>query len=120
MRLRLLFLAGSLLACDADDAPAGPDGVYTTRGRVEGVGRTALAIRHEAIPTFRDREGQVSGMGSMAMRFFYPEGLDLEGIEEGDPVELTFEVHWSVEHTLLITAIDELPAETELELAADH
>ena len=46
MRLRLLFLAGSLLACDADDAPAGPDGVYTTRGRVEGVGFVSIFLRY--------------------------------------------------------------------------
>ena len=110
-----------LLACGGEEeAPTEPDGTYTVRGEISEMGERNLAIHHEAIPDFTNREGEVSGMDSMTMMFHRPESVSLDGIAVGDPVELTFDVRWSGDHTLTITALDELPEGTELELSADH
>ncbi|MBO6936745.1 MAG: copper-binding protein [Deltaproteobacteria bacterium] len=120
--MRAIALAALLLsACGAEEAPpTEPDGTYTVRGQIMEMGEHNLAIHHESIPDFTNREGEVSGMDSMTMMFWRPESVAVEGIEVGDPVELTFDVRWSGDHTLTISAIDELPAGTELELTADH
>ena len=120
LRPEFTFLALTLTLCALGcDRPQPPDGTYTTRGRLEGIGRSAVIVRHEAIADFRDREGEASPMDSMAMRFFRPAELRVDGLAEGDPVELTFEVRWRGEHTLTLTGLRELPANTELVLATD-
>lgn len=115
----LLF---ALVACDSDEPAEStpPDGTYTVRGEVRDVGPTSIAIHHEAIPEFVNREGEPSGMASMSMMFHRPESLAIDGIETGDPVELTFDVRWNGDHTLTLTAIEELPADTVLEISDPH
>lgn len=103
---------------------------YTVRGQVVTIPSDArpldeLQIRHEAIPNYADREGNVyvnsqgqKGMGAMTMGFPLAEGVSLEGIEPGDPVEFTFVVTWGESYPLYeVTEIRELPADTVLDFS---
>ncbi len=103
---------------------------YTVRGQVAAVPSPdrpvdQLRIRHEAIPNFADRSGQVMvnskgqrGMQAMTMAFPAAEGVSLEGIEPGDIVEFTLEVMWGEDYpTYQVTAIRELPADTVLDFS---
>lgn len=125
-----LALAAAFAAGCGPDEPGGgaraepatpPDGIYTVRAEVVALPdpkRTddrQLRVRHEAVPDFVGFEGEVVGMASMAMPFPLAEGLELEGIEAGDPVEMTFEVRWEGAAPLRIVALRELPAGTELD-----
>ncbi|HLE84119.1 MAG TPA: copper-binding protein [Thermoanaerobaculia bacterium] len=128
--LAVLALAAALTAgCGADEPGGGaraepatpPDGTYTVRAEVVALPdpkRTddrQLRVRHEAVPDFVGFEGEVVGMASMAMPFPLAEGVELEGIEAGDPVEMTFEVRWEGAAPLRIVGLRELPAGTELD-----
>ena len=116
--LMLGLSIGSLLACFAgchDERPAA-DATYTVRGQVVAITATEVRVHHEAIPGFVGRNGAVVGMDSMTMPFHLAEGVDTHGIEDGDPVDLTFEVRWDADEALTATAIHELPAGTPLTL----
>ena len=84
-----------------------------------------LQIRHEAIPNYADRKGDVvvnskgeRGMRSMTMGFPVAEGVSLAEIAPGDPVEFTFVVTWGENYpTFELTHIRELPAETPLDFS---
>jgi Cu/Ag efflux protein CusF len=102
--------AGLLLALAAAPACKGGSGGgeaassaprrYTVRGEVvtlpaAGAGARQIALRHEAIPDFADRDGKVVGMGSMIMPFDLDAGVSVEGLREGDPVEVVLAVDWA-------------------------
>ena len=100
---------------------------YTVRGQVVMVPSADrpfddLQIRHEAIPDYKKRDGEVyvnskgvRGMVTMTMPFPVAEGVSLEGIEPGDKVEFVFVTTWGDEYPEYeITEILELPADTEL------
>ncbi|MFO7652748.1 MAG: copper-binding protein [Candidatus Krumholzibacteriia bacterium] len=91
--------------------------VYTVRGIVERLpeegGDRSVYIRHQAIPEYRDDTGEVVGMDSMTMPFPVADSVSLDGLEPGDPVEFTFEVSYQPSR-YEITAIEELPAGTEV------
>lgn len=60
-----------------------------------------LEIRHEQIPEFKNKDGEISvnskgvaGMASMTMPFPLDEGVSIEGFEIGDKVEFDFLVNW--------------------------
>ena len=97
---------------------------YTVRGKVvelpaEGDARGSFRVHHEAIDDFRNPQGEVVGMSSMAMPFPPAEGLDLGGLKVGDKVELDFTVDWSpARRGWFATAVRVLPSETELEFEA--
>lgn len=74
-----------------------------------------LRVRHEAIPDFVGFEGEVVGMASMSMPFPLAADVDLEGVEPGDPVEMTFEVRWEGTPPIRIVELEELPPGTELD-----
>jgi Cu/Ag efflux protein CusF len=102
---------------------APPDQVYEVRGVVYEVipgdgRRSRVVIRHQAIPDFVGRDGELVGMESMSMPFDVDAGVSLAGIEEGDAVEIRFEVRWEGEPTLLITSLEELPAGTTIDFGA--
>jgi len=108
---------------------ANPDR-YTVRGAIAQLptdGPVAeLQIHHEPIPDFRDRNGVVrefedgsTGMREMVMPFPVAEGVSLEGFDNGDKVEFDFEVTWGAT-PYQVTAIRELPADTELNLGASE
>jgi Cu/Ag efflux protein CusF len=110
--LRILSLLGLLAAaCGADAAPPGPaDQTLTASGTVEtlpheGSDRREIAIAHDAIPDFRDREGAVVGMDAMTMQFELADGISLAGVSPGDRVRFTFEVRWDARPMLYVTAL---------------
>jgi len=126
----ILLLAAALAGgCGGDDPgrassvePATPpDGTYTVRAEVvaeldpERPEDRQLRIRHEAVPEFVGFEGEVVGMASMTMPFPVAPGVDLDGVEAGDPVEVTFEVRWEEAPPLRIVELRELPTGTELD-----
>ena len=75
-----------------------------------------ITIRHVAIEDFVSIDGEVVGMDSMSMGFPVSEGVDLAGIEEGDPVAFTLEVEWDGQPPYRISRLAELPAGTGLDL----
>ena len=95
---------------------------YEVRGKVielpTAESRT-IQIHHEKIEGFRSQEGKVVGMASMQMPFGVQEKLDLSGIAPGDLVTFRLEMHWGQKPPTRVTAIEKLPADTELELG-DH
>jgi Cu/Ag efflux protein CusF len=114
-----VLVVSALGACKQEpDAPAAQ---YTVRGEIKGLpppgGDAILYVHHEAIPTFVTREGQQRGMVSMSMPFGVPASVNLEGLAPGDKVEMTFAVHWDKNPATQLTAIRELPADTQLTLS---
>lgn len=110
---------GSEPAPEPEDAEP-PDQSYTLRGEVmglppEGEPQRQLRVRHESLPEFVGFEGEVVGMASMTMPFPLADSVDLEGVEEGDKVEMTFEVRWEGSPPLRVVEVRELPASTELD-----
>ena len=96
-----------------------PD-VYTVRGVVEKLPQAdgpdkSLYVRHQAIAVYKDRSGNVVGMESMTMPFPVGPTVSLDGIAPGDPVEFTFEMVWEPQGRYQITALHELPADTQIE-----
>lgn len=80
---------------------------YTVRGRVtqlpggpEHPAREFM-VRHEAIPEFRQSltpGDERLGMMSMAMAFPLGEGVSVEGLSVGDPIEMMFEAVYNGEN----------------------
>jgi len=95
---------------------------YTTRGRIErlpkatGIARD-LAIHHEALTAFYNREGKDVGMGVMVMDFpSIAPGVSLEGLAVGDAVVFDFDVDWSSQDVWTVTRLKRLPNDTPLDL----
>lgn len=123
------LLAAALLALGAgacspaveEAEPASePDQVYSVRGEVMGLPQgpgelRQIRVRHESVPDFVDSEGQVVGMASMTMPFPVAESVDVDDIEPGDKIEMTFEVRWSEGSPLRVVEVEELPADTALD-----
>jgi Cu/Ag efflux protein CusF len=134
LRLHTLAAAAALTAtlaavgCSGGGA-AGGDGDaassaaarYEVRGQVSSVPDPGdplsnLVIRHEAIDGFVGMDGEVVGMDSMSMPFPVAEDVDLAGLEAGDKVSFTFVVDWDGDPAYQVTRIEELPADTAIEL----
>ena len=126
-----LFCLVALVGCDSasDSSPTDRSGgspaeVYTVRAEVkavEGEGDTrTLALHHESIPNFKNREGEAVGMSSMVMNFRTAPDVDSDSLRSGDAVEITFEMRWQGENELLITRLDQLPPGTALTLESGH
>ncbi len=118
--LLLLAIAG----CGSEPAavPETPE-TYRVRGMVRQLPPPERAggevqIRHEAIPDFKNADGEVVGMDSMTMPFPVADAGLLAGIEAGDRIEMEFEVRWSGGHPLQLTAIDKLPPDARLAFEA--
>jgi hypothetical protein len=97
---------------------------YTTRGVVRaqsGQGEeTRIAIHHERLPSFEDREGRRAPMASMTMVFGLAPHLQHERLPPGTKLRFDFEVRWTTPPFLVITRLERLPAITELELTDAH
>ena len=112
----LVALLGA--ACQRPAEPlATADASYEVQGTIQRLGGRQngfdeVVVKHQSLGDFRDREGAVVGMESMAMPFAVAPGVALEGIETGDPVTFRFEVRWENDPVLLITELTELPAGT--------
>lgn len=118
-----LFAAGcSDPAAPADDGVAETN-IYTTRGLIMELPAAdnpaaGLRIKHEAIPDFVNQAGDIEPMNTMTMGFPVGDGVDLAGLAVGDKVAVTFEVIWGVKRSgWEATAIEKLPADTELKLS---
>jgi hypothetical protein len=119
-RLLPVLLAGAALlaACGPGEPPPDPD-AYQLRGVVRQLPDpekpgSAFLIHHEEIPDFRDRDGEVVGMESMAMPFEVAEPEMLEGVSVGDRIDFRFEMRWEGSPPLLITELETLPEGTRL------
>ena len=71
---------------------------YTVTGVIKGMpgdrlAKNELLVKHQPIPNYRDDTGAIVGMMAMTMPFYLKEGVSLEGIREGDSVELKVEQH---------------------------
>lgn len=92
---------------------------YTVRGQVvrlpQETGDTAMYIRHAEIPDYKNEDGEVVGMMAMTMPFPVGEGVSIEGLAPGDPVEFTFTVRYKPTGRYEIVAIEELPAGTDVD-----
>lgn len=81
-------------------------------------------IHHEHIPGFKTKEGTVfvtadgvPGMKSMVMSFPLGEGVTLDGLEIGDKVRFSFDVNWGGRPPWVVTTIEEIDPETEIDFA---
>lgn len=118
---------------DGSSQEASTQNTYTVRGRVaqlpdrDGVPPKDLSITHEQIEDFVGASGEVPvrdgvrGMRSMTMPFpRLDEGVSLEGVEVGDPVEFELNVIWNGGvPNFWISSLKELPADTELDLPGE-
>lgn len=93
------------------------DGVIAAKPSSEAPA-AELMVTHEEIPDFVGRDGEVVGMRAMTMPFpNIADGVDLDGIEVGDSVRLTFLVDYSADPIYVVTAIEE--AQDEADPAGD-
>lgn len=117
----LLLIAGACSPAPEEAEPVSePDQTYTVRGEVMGLPQgpgelRQLRVRHESVPDFVDSEGEVVGMASMTMPFPVAEDVDVDDLEPGDKVEMTFEVRWDDGRPLRVVGVEELPADTALD-----
>jgi len=99
-----------------------PDQIYITRGRITTIPTpdspaSELTITHEPLPEFKNRKGEVVGMGSHAMPFgAVAPGVLPEQLRVGDLIEMTYEVRWDSRPRTLITAMKPLPSDATLNL----
>jgi len=93
------------------------------RYTIQGIVRSApaankagksITILHQAIPTFKNRDGEETGMMSMAMPFQVAAEVGELSLAVGDKVEFTFDVDWEAQNPTTIVKITKLPAETEI------
>jgi len=133
----LLSLASLIAACDRGPAtPAQPSSsqsqassaataqkpdMYVVRGVIKKLPkaddpRSAFAVHHEAIPTFKGKDGTVVGMHEMTMDFPLGHGVTTESLAVGQAISLTFEVLTGPSMKYYVTKIEPLPEGTKLEL----
>ncbi len=111
--LIVLFLG----ACGGSSPESTEAASYTTRGIVRQLGdgpAQELFIHHEAIPTFVNIDGEVQGMGSMAMPFPVDEAALPSDLQVGDKVSFEFEVNWTGSPPMRLLSVEKLPPETLL------
>lgn len=118
MRRLPLSLTGTLLlliavtACERQ--PEAPPETYRVRALVRHLPksddpRPEILVRHEAIPSFKNEDGDVVGMDTMSMPFPLADTSLITGVEVGDRVEMAFEVSWHGGNPLKVTTIERLP-----------
>ncbi|MFM9997211.1 MAG: copper-binding protein [Phycisphaerales bacterium] len=95
-----------------------PDYVHFVRGRIEqlpeeGKPVNSLQIHHEPIEAWVRPDGRL-GMNSMIMGFNPADTVDLKKFTVGDLVEFRWEVRKRANGPSLITEMNKLPPETEL------
>jgi Cu/Ag efflux protein CusF len=119
----LLALGSAAGGCTEERGSSAEEGSvvhhYTARGRIRALPENEggkVAIRHEPIPSFRDRNGKEVGMDAMTMPFPPAEGLSLEGLSVGDPVRFRFRVQWAPQPSYRLLQVKKLEPPVELEL----
>ena len=101
--------------------PTPPEVVYayTVRGVIESLpeaGRPASEFRvmHEPIDDYKDKDGNIVGMGTMVMGFGIRDNEFLEGFAVGDKVEFAWEVRPRTFPKDIIVEMTKLPPETQM------
>ena len=123
----LLVACALLVGCGRDERTAGdgagaePARTYQVRGVLKSLpdpetGAGRLRIRHEAIPDLVGASGEVEGMAAMTMPFPVDAEVDLGGYAVGDVVSFELRVDWEADRPVAVTAMERLPADTELTL----
>ncbi|HET8937390.1 MAG TPA: hypothetical protein VFN67_28300 [Polyangiales bacterium] len=114
-------LATLALACGRSDPPVRR---YHTRGMVTQAtsdrGELSVAIHHERIDPFEDRDGKPSAMDSMQMLFGVASDVPHALFQQNAKLAFDFDVRWSQQPTLLIVKAEPLDAETPLVLKQGH
>jgi Cu/Ag efflux protein CusF len=110
-----VFLLVAATGCGKPPAaPSAPAQTYVVRGEIVRLpdGRdSSIAIRHEAVPDFRDESGKVVGMGAMTMPFALAPGVPTAGLAPGDRISFTLEMRWQEERDIArVSRIEKLPA----------
>lgn len=121
----LLWMALLAAGCQKR-ASETPSETYTVKGVVKmlppaakpGNGKT-IVVLHQAVPNFKDREGQEVGMMAMPMPFSLAEKVDMTGIEVGAKVEFTFGVFWDAPTPTRILSLRRLPDDTQIQFSPD-
>ncbi len=113
----LILSAGILSGCGS--APVLDR--YEVRGVIaqpphEGASGPELSLLHEAIPDFRNAEGETVGMDAMMMRFGLDPDLKLPALQAGAKVRVQFSVGWNRSPRLEIDKLEVLDPGTPLEL----
>jgi hypothetical protein len=119
LRSILLFALFPLLAagCGGRAEQRTSGHTYTVRARVQQLpsqGRD-LYLEHEAIDNYVARSGKVEGMNSMIMPFPVDKSVSLKGIQPEDIVEVQLHIDWEADRPVEITALRELPRDTQLD-----
>ena len=116
-----VMLAMVLVACGSSDPPVRR---YHTRGMVTQAtndrGELSVAIHHERIDPFEDRDGKPSAMDSMQMLFGVASDVPHALFQPNAKLAFDFDVRWSKQPTLLIVKAEALDAETPLVLKQGH
>ena len=91
---------------------------YDVRGVVVKVlpSQNALMLLHEAMEDFKDQNGRVVGMMSMAMTFQVRSDVNVETLKVADKVRAHFVVRWNKNPRLVITKLEKLLPEEDLDL----
>ncbi len=110
-------------AAGCDREPAAPPESYRVRAQVRQLpdpdsARGEILVRHEAIPGFKNADGEIVGMDSMSMPFPLADVGLVAGVEVGDRIEMEFEVSWHRGNPLTVTAIDKLQEDARLAFEA--
>ncbi len=102
---------------------------HTARGEVTQIPESddsgsQFMVRHEPIMGMVDQDGNSLNMDTtMNMPFFPADESLIEGLTVGDKITMTITLDWDKVPAMQVTAIDKLPAETELnftEAEGDH
>ena len=117
-----LLVALGASGCKGQPPPAATGSAprkYDVRGevvRLPSPDRRAsqLMVRHEAIPGFVDRSGQVVGMDAMVMEFDVAPALLPPALAVGDKIALTLVMDWD-HPPVAVERVERLPAGTPLE-----
>jgi len=125
-RLFLPVAMTLVVACTGSGSTSGGSGVataqlapadqaYTVEGVIESIPSdlsiSPMSIRHQSIDEFVDREGAAITMHSMSMPFNVADTVSTAGLAHGDAIRFTFEVRWESDPILLVTALEQLPAD---------
>jgi Cu/Ag efflux protein CusF len=115
--IMLAFAPFALVSCDRSTA-AVASSTHTVRARVVSMpGASArnkmMTAHHEEIPAW-DRGDGTKGMNAMVMPFPLGKGVTLEGITEGDVIEIVVVQYSSGPVPYEATSIRKLPRETKL------
>lgn len=113
--------AAAIIAASCKEPPVAPAvsaESYAMRGeivRLPVAGSHEMAIRHEAVPDFRDEDGKAVGMEAMTMPFALAKGVAIEGLVPGDRIAFTLEMRWQDPREIArISRIEKLPADARL------